>query len=137
MEGKYSRSGWRRTLFLLCLPTAAVLLAIYEAHGGTGLVCRFYRLTGLYCPGCGSGRAVRALLKGQIWVSFCYNPLLWILGPPAFACVIREYIRILFPRLGWKPIMLNRFVVIFCTVLVFGFWLLRNLPAFSFLAPGP
>lgn len=137
MERKSSLSGVKRILFSLTLPIAAMLLAIYEAGGGTGLECGFYRLTGLYCPGCGSGRAVVALLNGRLWASFCYNPLLWILGPPAIVCVIREYVRILFPRLGWKPLLLKRPIVILCLVLVFGFWFLRNLPAFSFLAPGP
>ena len=137
MERKKPLSGVRWVLFLLSLPAAAVLLAVYEAGGGTGLVCPFYRLTGLYCPGCGSGRAVRALLAGELWESFRYHPLLWLLGPPAIVCVIREYLRMLFPRLGWKPLILGKRLEIACAILIFGFWLLRNLPGFSFLAPGP
>ena len=35
--------------------------------------CVFYRLTGLYCPGCGNSRSVRALLRGQFWLSLRYN----------------------------------------------------------------
>ena len=125
----------RRLLFDLSLPTAIILLACYEARGGTGLVCLFYRMTGLYCPGCGSGRAVRALLAGNFWASFRCNPLLWLLGIPAIVCVVREYLRILFPRLGWKPLIPNQRLVIGVTLLIFGFWLLRSLPGFQFLVP--
>ncbi len=37
--------------------------------------CPFYALTGLYCPGCGGQRAVRALLHGEILLSLSYHPL--------------------------------------------------------------
>ena len=37
--------------------------------------CPFYSLTGLYCPGCGGQRAVRALLDGEILRSLYYHPL--------------------------------------------------------------
>lgn len=55
---------------------------------GGGLPCLFYTLTGLYCPGCGGTRAVRALLAGHPLLSFLYHPLvlycaavaLWFLG---------------------------------------------------------
>ena len=52
------------------------------------LPCLFQVFTGLYCPGCGGTRAVKALLKGQIWRSFLYHPVVlyaalvgvWLLG---------------------------------------------------------
>lgn len=38
--------------------------------------CIFYELTGLYCPGCGAGRASYAILHGQFYQAFRYNPLM-------------------------------------------------------------
>ena len=38
--------------------------------------CAFREVTGLYCPGCGMTRAVKALLEGQLWRSFLYHPAL-------------------------------------------------------------
>lgn len=47
----------------------------FEKILSLGLPCMFQALTGLYCPGCGGTRAVRALLKGDLWMSFQYHPL--------------------------------------------------------------
>jgi hypothetical protein len=38
--------------------------------------CPFHVLTGWYCPGCGSTRAVHYLLRGNLSVSFRCNPIL-------------------------------------------------------------
>ena len=36
--------------------------------------CQFLRLTGLYCPGCGSTRALAALLSARPLAAICANP---------------------------------------------------------------
>lgn len=36
--------------------------------------CVFHRLSGLYCPGCGGTRAVKALLDGRLVECFLYHP---------------------------------------------------------------
>ncbi len=37
--------------------------------------CVFYKLLGLYCPGCGGTRAVLSLFEGKFVLSFLYHPL--------------------------------------------------------------
>lgn len=37
--------------------------------------CVFHEVTGFYCPGCGSTRSVRFLIRGDIGNSFIYNPI--------------------------------------------------------------
>ncbi|HKM35434.1 MAG TPA: DUF2752 domain-containing protein [Lachnospiraceae bacterium] len=38
-------------------------------------VCMVYQYFGIYCPGCGGSRAVKALLEGKILESFCDHPI--------------------------------------------------------------
>ena len=38
--------------------------------------CLFHEWTGLYCPGCGGTRALKALLRGHPILSFWYHPLI-------------------------------------------------------------
>ena len=72
----------KRILTALSLPVIAALVYIYEKQGGSGMKCLFHSYTGLYCPGCGSGRAVHALFEGRIAEAVRYNILLPILGTP-------------------------------------------------------
>lgn len=39
--------------------------------------CVFHVLTGFDCPGCGSTRAMHALLHGRVGEAFRYNPMLF------------------------------------------------------------
>ena len=96
----------------------------------------YCELTGLYCAGCGSGRAIRALLRGDFAAAFSYNCMLFLLGIPCIAVLIYEYVRIVFPGLRLKPASVSREAAVFATMLIAAFWILRNLPALSFLAPG-
>lgn len=48
---------------------------ILKAAGQGYFPCLFHTLTGAYCPGCGGTRALAALLRGNILLSFLYHPL--------------------------------------------------------------
>ena len=125
----------RRIAAALAVP-AIVLLACWCAYSGRMPDCAFYRLTGLYCPGCGSGRAVAALLHGRFLDAFRWNPLLFLLGIPAAAVFLHEYLRYVFPRLRFRPIVVPYPVAVGSVVLIAAYWILRNIPALSFLTPG-
>ena len=125
-----------RVLIGLSLPILLTLLILYELRGGAGLECPFFKLTGLYCPGCGSGRAVQALIRGDFARSFRFNPMLYLLGAPSFAGVLYEYLRIVFFPRRFHPIILPRWICVSLLVLLFAWWILRNLPWFPCFRPG-
>lgn len=64
-------------LVALC---AAAALA-YWLLQTCGLPCPVKTLTGLYCPGCGMGRAFSALVQGDIGLSFRQNPSILLIVP--------------------------------------------------------
>ena len=127
---------WKRIGIGLFFPFCAALALFYARYGKDSGLCLFYRLTGLYCPGCGSGRAIGGLLRGQPlkWVFSC-NVLLFPLGIPALLVGIHEYLRVVFPALKLRPVYVSQRTLKILIGILLGFWILRNLPMFAFLAP--
>ena len=129
------KSKLLRGIAAIALPAAVVAAAVYLGFRfRPALRCPFYALTGLYCPGCGTCRALADVFHGRFAEAFSHNMLLFILGTPALIVFIHEYVRVfIFTRL--RPVYLSRPAWLVCVVLVFSFWVLRNIPAFSVLAP--
>lgn len=104
-----------------------------NAAGSLFPPCLFRSLTGLYCPGCGLTRALHALVHFDLARAFAMNPLV-VLSLPLLALMALDGVggrrllpaaaaRVLFNGFGWVG-----------ALLLFG--VLRNLPAFAWLAPG-
>lgn len=55
---------------------AVVWLAVCDPETSPAPQCLFYRLTGWQCPGCGTQRAVHALLHGRFAAAWHYNAAL-------------------------------------------------------------
>jgi hypothetical protein len=99
--------------------------------------CIFNSLTGLYCPGCGSQRAIHSLLHLDFAGVVHYNFLFF----PAILLTIYHYLRPLLNRIfKWK--LPNIFYYKNTPWIILGvvvvFWIARNIPVFPFnvLAPG-
>jgi hypothetical protein len=43
--------------------------------------CQFHSLTGLHCPGCGTTRALHAILHGQVAQALAYNAVAFVAMP--------------------------------------------------------
>ncbi|AWV08497.1 hypothetical protein C9I47_2826 [Lysobacter maris] len=97
--------------------------------------CPLTWLTGLLCPGCGSTRALHALIHGDIDHAMAMNPLM-VLALPALALMALN-------AAGWRPRPLQRLWPVLAApklwlILLLGYWIARNLPwwPFTWLAPG-
>ena len=87
--------------------------------------CPFFRLTHLYCPGCGATRALAALLHGRVVEALHYNALLVLLLP-----FLLGYFAVVY----WNAVKQNQWVgpqirtstLIWLLVIAAGFTILRN-----------
>ena len=97
----------RRILMLVVLIAIPVVMYIinYEVHTLVlgGYKCPVLHNTGLYCPGCGGRRMLKALLHGRIYQAFRYNPFLFISIP--FVIVYYPVNMILFIRQDHGSVM--------------------------------
>lgn len=99
--------------------------------------CPFYILTGLFCPGCGSQRAISALLHLDISSAIRYNVLLVaalpVLAFSGYASVVNTFGK---RQVNQKLFHSVTFIWIII-VLVIAFWILRNVSVhpFHLLAP--
>ncbi|QJD88444.1 DUF2752 domain-containing protein [Cohnella herbarum] len=91
-----------------------------------GIPCPFRELTGLYCPGCGATRAILSLLDLDVHQAYRYNPLIFILLPLFALYFIAHKKRLRIMSNGVMAVML---------ILTLAFGLLRNIPAYAWLAP--
>ena len=97
--------------------------------------CLILRFTGLYCPGCGGQRMVFSLLHGDFPAALQRNPFLFFFLPLLLLYSIIEavrYVRGKGPLYKRKTVQVSGAVI---AALALLFMLLRNLPAFAFLAP--
>lgn len=92
-------------------------------------------LTGLYCTGCGTLRAVHALMHLDPATAWTMNPLALLLAPVALASWAAWTRRAATgaPRQWLAP----PWAVVATGVVLVLFTVARNLPTFAWLAPGP
>lgn len=98
--------------------------------------CIFYCLTGWYCAGCGTGRAMHALLHLQFFQAFSYNPLLFVMVGYLGWDKLRSKLA-LSEKWYLLPQKYRPYRDWFIAGLVIVYWIIRNLPFFPFtyLAP--
>lgn len=117
----------------ICL-IAGVGYALFVRLTGVGIPCPILAVTGLYCPGCGISRFCLALLRLDFAAALRSNMALFVILPPALVVLVAyvvKYIRTGQRKLAaWQSVLIW---VMIAVLLVFG--ILRNLPAFAFLAP--
>jgi hypothetical protein len=99
--------------------------------------CSLYQLTGLHCPGCGTGRAVHFLLNGELATAFRFNPFAVLALPVLVLASARMAVRWYCGRpVSSQQVMASRWIWLLLVAILL-FWILRNLPMapFTLLAP--
>lgn len=90
--------------------------------------CPFYELTGWLCPGCGSQRAIHALLHFNISQAFKFNPLLVIALPYiALGCLLLLLDKRKKIVLWLRIHLFGRWAAYIWIIVIILYWILRNL----------
>lgn len=149
----------KNELFRILIISAAVfaLAILYffvdARYSGFFPRCPFFALTGLYCPGCGSQRAVSSLLHGDIIKAIHYNVMLAASLPLVLYSAFKTTIYWITRDFGDKrsliwlrpfrtdtisqKIFYSPVFVKVVLVIVVLFWILRNIPIYPFTVLAP
>ena len=116
----------------LALPIAATVAAgcvLFLFNPSTTAIyprCLFHEMTGLYCPGCGTTRALYQLLHGNVAAAFRSNALAMAMLPVAGYLIVRGDAGTLKPTWVWA---------LLAVMVAFG--VLRNIPFYPFTILAP
>ncbi|QQX77459.1 DUF2752 domain-containing protein [Aequorivita iocasae] len=129
---------WKSALILLLFGGFFIVYFFYNPSENYFFIpCPFNYITGFFCPGCGSQRAIHLLLHGDVYGAFRFNPLM-VLTLPILIYGVGITIA------NWIFGTRYRFMLFYSKLFVFGYfgvailyWVLRNLPIYPFhlLAP--
>ena len=90
-------------------------------------VCPFLGLTGCYCPGCGTLRALHLLLRGDVAGALGYN-VVTVLSLPFIAYSYATGAMRAFGLRAPRPVFVHPRWIWALLAAVIAFWVLRNVP---------
>ena len=98
-------------VFIVLYIIAAIVFWVwgdYLTH--RGVVCAFYRVSHLYCPGCGCTRATYWMMHLHFWRSFLCNPFIMVTTVTYILFMINTFFCIHTKRLGFTGIPITNIV---------------------------
>ncbi len=122
---------------LAACATALAMLSVFDpATSGIFPPCPVHYLTGWFCPGCGSLRAIHQLLHGHLRAAWAMNPLTVVLLPFLSYGLLSSALFEIRGRGLPQPFLRAAWIRALCAAIVL-FGIARNLPLhpFDFLAP--
>jgi hypothetical protein len=115
------------------LAAVAVVGAVDPDEPGHYPTCPFLAVTGWFCPGCGSLRALHALAHGDVREALARNPLMVVTVPVLLVWWVMWLVRAVRSRPRRRLAPAWTIWALFVAVVAFA--VARNLPGAEFLAP--
>lgn len=113
------------TLVAVVLVIAAVIYFYFDPSSSSLFPrCMFLEATGYKCPGCGSQRAIHALLHGNVATAWHFNAMMTLALP-----LIGFYLAVSAGKNRWPRFydaLFSRVVLLSLVALVVLWWVLRN-----------
>ncbi len=111
-----------------------VLYSVDPHEGGHYPTCPFLATTGLFCPGCGSLRAIHDLLHGDLAGSLARNPAI-LLALPYLVLALVTWVLRTTGRPAPRSTSLPPWAIWTLLAGVLAYGVLRNLPGATWLSP--
>jgi len=128
--------GWAAPAAVTAAAVAAatVLRQVDPHQPGHYPGCPFLTMTGLYCPGCGSLRALHDLLHGDLAGALARNPAV-LLAVPYLVLALGAWLLRSTGRRVPRSTSLPPWTLWLLLGAVLAFGVLRNLPGWTWLSP--
>jgi hypothetical protein len=99
--------------------------------------CPFRILTGYYCPGCGSTRALSKIVTGDYASAFKYNSLLAVVFPFLAVYFLNLFSRVFLRKDFFEGFIMPAYLIYILLAIFIIFGVLRNIPVYpmNLLAP--
>ena len=123
----------------MALAAASTLGALHAFNPASSVVfppCPFHVLTGMYCPGCGTLRALHQLLHGRPLEALGLNPLMVLSLPFLAYALSSETLRTTTGR-RLPGIRLRVIWIWALLAAIMLYWILRNIPVYPFTILSP
>jgi hypothetical protein len=136
MINKFRSGTYKRFVLVIGV---SVIVGLYWYFNPIGLLfpkCPVFSLTGMYCPGCGSQRALHAFLNGNVADAFRQN----LLATTCYFALLAEMLLLLSGNIEWRPshwLKHTRYAALLVLVAVLGFTFFRNIPIYPFTLLAP
>ena len=140
MELQHLNIKLKLGLYFFFAVTAFALSYFYFSYNPSALSifpkCPFYSITGLYCPGCGSQRAIHQFLHGHLLEGLKHNFLILIL---ATVLIYDGTIFLLnhFTKKPLKNLLHQSRITKLILIIILSFWVLRNINFYPFTILAP
>lgn len=119
------RRVWLAVAIVVAVAAGVYIYGTFDPVNAFFPRCVFKMATGLDCPGCGSQRAVHALLNGEFAAAVRYNALFLAEIPLLVAIVLAWVLRDQFPRFN-RFVSSQPFILAVLAVIV-GWTVARNI----------
>lgn len=134
MNAEYKKRLWIITKPVLVFGLVGGCYYVFTLLTDWRIPCLIYLVTGKICPGCGITRMCLAILQGDFHAAFLANRFLFILLPWALAYGVFKSGYFIVTGES-KMTKTEQVAVIILYIATIVFWILRNMDAYSFLAP--
>jgi len=111
-------------IVLLLVAAVAIYFSINPATSKYFPRCFFYTVTGYKCPGCGSQRAIHAILNGNFVEALSYNAFLLVSIPIIVFYLLNDYTKVVPSRVS--EVATHPVVIAGLCVAIVLWWVLRN-----------